>query len=93
MKNLSNSFSKSQPANLHTNDRVFLQQTHCFKALGHTEDSNEPIDPQDIQESAKKAGNSRKVILGDDLGSERYVNLFGKLDFCNIPFLRRYSDF
>ena len=59
--------------------------------MGHSEDSNEPIDPTSVQETAKKAGNTRKVILGDDLGAERYIHFIGRLDFLNIPFLRRFS--
>ena len=31
------------------------------------------------------------MILGDDLGSERYVNFLGKLEFTNIPYLKAYN--
>lgn len=34
---------------------------------------------------------SKKIIIGDDLGSERYLSLLGKLEFLNIPFLRNYG--
>ena len=30
-------------------------------------------------------------MIGDDLGVERFVNFMGRLDFCNIPGLRKYN--
>ena len=45
-----------------------------------------------MQEKAllQKSG-YRKVILGDDLGSERYLNLVTKFDFQDLPFLRDFK--
>ena len=33
---------------LKTNDRLFVQKTHCFSVLGHVEDSNQPVDAQNL---------------------------------------------
>jgi hypothetical protein len=31
------------------------------------------------------------VILGDDLGSELYLTVLGRLEFCDVPVLKNYS--
>lgn len=103
IKNLSALFSKSgSPPQLKTNDRLFLSRTHCFSVLGHNEVSNRIVDEAEINKDIIKTERQqdpqsqsdtclRKVIMGDDLGSERYLNLLGRLDFCNIPGLRNYG--
>ena len=65
--------------------------------------SNYPVDPVKFNEEIKKdlknneeskekeSVKTRKVILGDDLGSEKYVSLLSRLDFCNIPYLKEYN--
>ena len=76
---------------LRSNDRLFLSKTYCFKILGHEEESNEPIDVKSIQSKEPKDKNTRKVILGDDLGSERNLTFMGRLEFSGIPWLRDHS--
>ena len=76
---------------LHSNDRLFVMKTHCFKSIGHIEPSNEPIDALSIQSTEPKDKPFRKIILGDDLGSEQYLNFLGRLEFCDVPLLKNYS--
>jgi hypothetical protein len=76
---------------LHTNDRLFLQKTHCFKSIGHVEPSNEPIDALSIQSKDPKDAAVRKVILGDDLGAEAFLSVLGRLEFNDVPVLKNYS--
>lgn len=76
---------------LQSNDRLFLSKTYCFKTLGHIEPSNEPINVKEIQSKDPKDKHTRKVILGDDLGSERNLTLMGRLEFTDIPWLRDHS--
>ena len=76
---------------LHSNDRLFVTKTHCFNSIGHCEPSNEPIDPLSIQSSEPKDKTFRKVILGDDLGSEKYLTVLGRLEFSDVPMLKNYS--
>ena len=77
---------------LKTNDRFFITHSKSFQAIGHTEKSNRPVDIVSLQDKNTNLGTERRrrVILGDDLGSERYSTLVAKLDFCNVPFLKEY---
>ena len=34
---------------------------------------------------------SRRIILGDDLGAERYINASARFDFADVPFLSKYG--
>lgn len=33
----------------------------------------------------------RRVLLGDDLGVEQYAHLLGRLDFTDVPYLKKYG--
>jgi hypothetical protein len=31
------------------------------------------------------------VVLGDDLGSENYLSILARMDFCDVPVLKKYG--
>ena len=35
-------------------------------------------------------GNSR-ILLGDDLGADKYIHALARLDFTNVPYLKKYN--
>jgi len=81
----------TKEACLHTNDRFFLNSTHCFNFLGHVEDSNQKQDPQKFEDNATKPSTAKKVLLGDDLGAEAYAHGSMRLDFTDVPYLNKYG--
>ena len=65
---------------MHANDRFFIQRTHCFNVLGHSEQIN-----------FKKENKNGQVIIGDDLGSECYFHLLTKLIYNNVYLLKEWG--
>ena len=74
---------------MHSNDRHFIEKTNCFSSIGHVCESNEKIEAEKFQKEA--TGNQRKIILGDDLGANRFVHLVSRLEFADMPYIRRYG--
>jgi hypothetical protein len=89
------------------NDRIFQLQTNCFLHLGHINQSSQKHDYKKLlnkkpEVEIPREGNNnqntpdRKLIeedfvLGDDPGSSFLVNLLTRLEFTDIPFLRKYK--
>lgn len=86
---LIHNFTKER--SLHSNDRFFLNSTHCFNFLGHLNSPNEEVDPTKFQEGEKQKVGQRRVLLGDDLGVETYAHLLARLDFTDVPYLKKYG--
>ena len=62
------------------NDRFFIYNSLGYLYLGHNEDSL-AVPPK------QKANECAQVILGDDLGVNKFVYANARLDFLNIPFV------
>ena len=76
---------------MHINDRFFINSTQCFSQLGHFQRSNVPLDPHSVQTESPPSSGCARVILGDDLGAETFGHINSRIDFLNVPFLRKYN--
>eukprot|EP00347_Sterkiella_histriomuscorum_P010486 403376097 len=65
------------------NDRFFITNSMGYTHLGHIFKSNSQVELEKDPSS-----NYKKKIVGDDLGSENYLLLQGRLEFLNIPYIR-----
>ena len=65
------------------NDRFFLYTTLGYRFLNHCE---KPLQAQPVQ----KVNEQLKLVLGDDLGVNRYLYSSVRFDWLNLPYV---SDF
>lgn len=70
----------------HINDRFFINNSLGYTHIGHTEDPNAPVDQSDLKVDNPKY---TKLVVGDDLGSENFALFQTRLDFIDIPFIKK----
>ena len=72
-------------------DRFFIHDSLIFHKIGYTEPPNLKVDPVEFQKEEKVPKGEARVLIGDNLGSDKYFSTLACFHFTSVPHLMDYG--